>query len=157
MTRKFSLRSRTALVVLGVLMLGAFLGIKPSFGLKPPSSYAPVVIQEDFDKTVAKMSAAKPEIMDRQMKLLEERYDLSDRPAKGVTVSGQADPAGRAGKTARRSVTVGRFGRDDARGDSSAGAVAKGFLPLPHPNHPKAVWCFPNTRLMRSRSRKGAT
>jgi hypothetical protein len=44
-----------------------------------------VVIQEDFDKTVAKMTAAKPEIMARQMKLLEERYDLTDRPAKGST------------------------------------------------------------------------
>ena len=46
-----------------------------------------MVIQEDFEKTVARMEAAKPEIMERQMALLDERYDLSDRPAKGVTMS----------------------------------------------------------------------
>ena len=33
------------------------------------------------------MEAAKPEIMKRQMDLLDERYDLSDRPAAGVTMS----------------------------------------------------------------------
>ena len=52
------------------------------------SSYSPVVIKEPFAKTMARMKAAKPEVMERQMDLLNERYDLSDRPAKGVTMSG---------------------------------------------------------------------
>ena len=102
MTRKCNVCGRTALVVLGVLVLGAVSWHQANlWAQQPPNSYAPVVMQEDFDKTVARMSAAKPEIMDRQMKLLEERYDLSDRPAKGVTMSrGKPDPGGRAGKTA---------------------------------------------------------
>ena len=104
MTRKCSLCGRTMLAVLGVLVLGAHSGIRASLGAQqPPNSYAPVVIQEDFDKTVARMTAAKPEIMERQMKLLAERYDLSDRPAQGVThVAGQAHSGGRAGEVARR-------------------------------------------------------
>ena len=52
------------------------------------SSYSPVVIKTPFGKTMEKMKAAKPEIMKRQMDLLDERYDLSDRPADGVMMSG---------------------------------------------------------------------
>ena len=48
---------------------------------QPPSSYAPVVMQEDFGEVEAKMADAKPAIMARQMELLDERYDLADRPA----------------------------------------------------------------------------
>jgi hypothetical protein len=36
---------------------------------------------------MARMKAAKPEVMKRQMDLLAERYDLSNRPAMGVTMS----------------------------------------------------------------------
>ena len=53
-----------------------------------PSSYAPVVITEPFAKIMARMQAAKPGVMQRQMDLLEMRYDLSNRPAKGVMMSG---------------------------------------------------------------------
>ena len=55
----------------------------------PPSrgqtSYLPVT-DDDFPTVMQKMSAAKPEIMQRQQNLLSERYDLSDRPAQGVTM-----------------------------------------------------------------------
>lgn len=51
------------------------------------SSYSPVVMTEPLDATMSRMKAAKPEIMKRQMDLLNSRYDLSDRPAKGLTMS----------------------------------------------------------------------
>jgi hypothetical protein len=54
---------------------------------KGESSYSPVVIKESFEKTMARMKAAKPEVMKRQMDLLNERYDLSNRTASGVTMS----------------------------------------------------------------------
>src|SRR6266478_3178360 len=47
---------------------------------KPKSSYISVN-EEDFQTVFARMSAEKPAIMKRQMALLSERYDLSDRPA----------------------------------------------------------------------------
>ncbi len=50
------------------------------------SSYMPVVDKEDFSTTHDRMSAAKAEIMKRQMDLLAERYDLSNRPAQGVVM-----------------------------------------------------------------------
>ena len=91
MSRRSRLSSGLVLAVLAVLSLAATIGSsqKPagieatSAGGPPANSYAPVVMQEDFDKVAAKMSAAKPAIMERQMKLLEERYDLSDRPGAG--------------------------------------------------------------------------
>jgi len=52
-----------------------------------PSSYAPVDIHETFATIMNRMSAAKADIMKRQLALLEERYDLSNNPAPGVTMS----------------------------------------------------------------------
>src|SRR4030095_4719146 len=51
------------------------------------SSYMPVDITEDFATILARMKAAKPEVMKRQMDLLTARYDLSNRPAQGVTMT----------------------------------------------------------------------
>jgi hypothetical protein len=52
-----------------------------------PSSYAPVDMHETFATIMTRMSAAKANIMKRQMALLEARYDLSNNPAPGVTMS----------------------------------------------------------------------
>ncbi|HJT20327.1 MAG TPA: hypothetical protein VJ746_07640 [Nitrospira sp.] len=51
------------------------------------SSYMPVDIKETFASIMTRMKAAKPEIMRRQVTLLEERYDLGNRPSKDVTMS----------------------------------------------------------------------
>src|ERR1700676_3446871 len=51
-----------------------------------PTSYMPVDIKEDFATTMKRMEAAKPAIEQRQKTLLEERYDLRDHPASGVTM-----------------------------------------------------------------------
>lgn len=51
------------------------------------SSYAPVVVTEDFQTTMTRMNAEKASIIDRQMQLLRQRYDLSDNPASAVTMS----------------------------------------------------------------------
>ena len=59
------------------------------------TSYAPVVLRESFDDLVTRMRAAKDGLLARQRALLEERYDLSDRPAEGITMSrGKAVQAG---------------------------------------------------------------
>jgi len=51
------------------------------------TSYAPVTITESFEDMMARMKAAKPEVTKRHMDLLNERYDLSDNPAKDVSMS----------------------------------------------------------------------
>ena len=107
------------------------------------TSYAPVDIKEDFAKTMARMKAEKPKIMARQKDLLNSRYDLSNRPAKGVTMSG--------GKAVQEGVRVkvpagaswdklASMTPEDIRAKDLWPA---GFLPLPHPNHPEGGMVFP--------------
>ena len=133
-----------AILVVGVVSF-AFLSA-PCAGADEtrPSSYSPVVIQEDFEKTVARMEAAKPQVIERQAALLHERYDLSDRPAKGVTMS--------RGKPVQEGVRVKLPEGVESWADLAAmtpeeirqkGLWPKGFLPLPHPNHPEGGMVFP--------------
>jgi len=51
-------------------------------------TYLPVVIEEDFKTIHDRDTAAKPDVMKRQMDLLNERYDLSNRPAAGGMMPG---------------------------------------------------------------------
>ena len=51
-------------------------GVSPQQAAQQPSSYAPVVITEDFATIMARMKAAKAEVMQRQMDVLNGRYDL---------------------------------------------------------------------------------
>jgi cytochrome c peroxidase len=107
------------------------------------TSYAPVAITEDFAKTMARMQAEKPKVMARQKDLLKGRYDLSDHPAKGVTMSG--------GKPIQEGVRVrlpagmtweklAAMSPDEIR---QKDAWPAGLFPLPHPNHPEGGMVFP--------------
>ena len=110
---------------------------------KKPNSYSPVVINEDFASVMKRMSAAKPGIMKRQQALLEERYDLSNRPAQGVTMSrGKAVQGGvrvklRAGTTWE---SLAQMTPEEIR---DKGVFPAGLMPLPHPNHPEGGMLFP--------------
>ena len=66
---------------------GQFLGIlvttlsivSVSYAVEPAktsSSYAPVDIKESFSDVLARMKAEKPEVMNRQMDLLNRRYEI---------------------------------------------------------------------------------
>ncbi len=111
--------------------------------LRGESSYSPVVIKESFEAIVARMKAAKPEVMKRQMDLLNERYDLSNRPAAGVTMSrGKPVQEGvriklPVGMTWERLVGM---SPEEIRGKNLFPA---GFFPLPHPNHAEGGMLFP--------------
>ena len=50
------------------------------------SSYMPVDIHEAFASIMARMSAAKPEIMRRQKTLLGQGYDVGNHAAQGVSM-----------------------------------------------------------------------
>ena len=59
--------------------------------------------QEDFKTLVERLQKEKPKFAKRQQELLANRYDLADRPAKGVDdVARQAGAGGRAREAARR-------------------------------------------------------
>ena len=122
---------------------GVFVALAGLAGAQEPTSYAPVALTEKFDVVKARMEAAKPEVMKRQMDLLEARYDLSDRPMEGVT-SGR----GKAVQDGVRVKLPNGATWDDLAGMTpeqikSKGLWPQGFLPLPHPNHPEGGMVFP--------------
>ena len=119
------------------------------------SSYAPVDLKEDFATTMARMQAAQPEVMQRQMQLLHERYDLSNRPAQGVTMA--------RGKPIQDGVrvtlptgmtweTLAALRPDEIR---DRDLFPAGFLPLPHPHHAEGGMVFPTFHIEEIKRQEG--
>ena len=111
--------------------------------LRGESSYSPVVIKESFEAIMARMKAAKPEVMKRQMDLLNERYDLSNRPSAGATMS-RGKPV-QEGVRVKLQVgmtweTLAGVSPEEIR---EKNLFPAGFLPLPHPNHAEGGMLFP--------------
>ncbi len=114
---------------------------------KPPdrakTSYIPVAITEDFATIMKTMAAEKDEIMERQMKLLNERYDLADRPAKGVTMSGGKPVQEGVRVRLPRGMTWEKLAAMSPEEIRKKDLFPRGFMPLPHPNHPEGGMVFP--------------
>jgi cytochrome c peroxidase len=123
-------------------LLGLGVVLAQTTGAKT-SSYAPVDIKEEFAATMSRMKAAKAEIMKRQSDLLAERYELANRAATGVTMA--------RGKSVQDGVRV-RLPQGQTWDKLAAlppeeirdrDLFPRGFLPLPHPNHPEGGMVFP--------------
>src|SRR6266850_1815678 len=137
--------------ILGWAGLGGLCGGLLLYGLgaaqtQPPSgkTYFPVV-EQDFAKVRADDQAAKPTVMQRQRTLLSERYDLGNRPAQGVMMSG-----GR--KAVQQGIRVklpggltwerlAAMSPDEIR---EKDLFPQGFLPLPHVKHETGGMIFPD-------------
>lgn len=111
------------------------------------SSYAPVAIKESFDTVKTRMIAAKPGIMKRQLELLHERYDLSDRPAQGVSMSrGKAVQEGIRIKLPQE-MTWEKLSAMNPEEIRDNALFPAGFFPLPFPNHPEGGMLFPKFQI----------
>jgi cytochrome c peroxidase len=113
-------------------------------GPRGKSSYMPVDITETFSSIFARLSAQKPEVTREHTALLNVRYDLSNRPAAGVTMDRT--------KPVQEGVRV-----KLSAGSSWDGLAAmtpeqireknlfpQGFYPLPHPKHSEGGFVFPH-------------
>jgi len=121
--------------------IGSLVAFSAAYGQKstdergPEKTYLPVVIDKSFDEIYKADTAAKPKVMAAQKKLLERRYDLSDRPL-DVKMS-----AGR--KAVQEGVRVQLpkgLTWDDLAGMTPAEIKEQdlfpmGFRPLPHTKH----------------------
>src|ERR1700680_1532619 len=129
-------------VVLAAGLLISVPAARSQDNVKKPSSYAAVDIHESFSTDLSRMTAAKPEIMKRQMALLEQRYDLSNRPAQGVKMSGgKAVQQGVRVKLAR-GTTWDQLSKLSPEQIKEQDLFPAGFQPLPHPNHPEGGMLF---------------
>jgi len=121
--------------------------MRPQEAGKKSSSYAPVDIHETFAAIMNRMTAAKPEIMRRQMALLEQRYDLADRPAKSATMS-RGKPLQEGVRMKLPSgITWDQLAKLTPEEIKERGLFPAGFLPLPHPNHPEGGMLFPKAEI----------
>src|SRR6266436_3419516 len=138
--RRASAAMKVVLCVCATLAAGAV-------SADQPTSYMPVDIKEDFATTMQRMQVAKPAIEQRQQQLLEERYDLSNHPASGVSMSrGKPIQAGVRVKLPNGTTweSLSRMSAQDIR---AKGLFPAGFMPLPHPNHPEGGMVFPRFQI----------
>jgi hypothetical protein len=108
------------------------------------SSYMEVEINEPFSAIFARLSAEKPEVTRQHTAILNERYDLSNRPAAGITMDRTKPvqegvrvklPAGKSWEA------LAAMSPEQIREQN---AFPKGFYPLPHPKHSAGGFVFPH-------------
>jgi len=128
----------------------------PQSGAAEPSKSSYLSVNEaDFRIVIARMSAARTDLMKRQAELLGLRYDLADRAASGATMS--------RGKPVQEGVRV-RLPSGLTWDALAAMAPAEirekglypaGFMPLPHPNHPEGGMVFPSFMIAEVKKQTG--
>jgi cytochrome c peroxidase len=119
------------------------------------TSYAPVDLKEDFAGVMARMKAAKPEVMKRQMELLKERYDLANRPAKDVTMSRGKPIQEGVRITLPPGMTWEKLQAMSPEEIREKDSFPAGFFPLPHPNHPEGGMVFPKFHIEEIQKQEG--
>jgi cytochrome c peroxidase len=122
--------------------------VKGDIGKTSYDQIAPVILGKgSFAEVMAKDKAAKAAIVARQKALLEERYNLTKRVHPMVKMTrGKPIPVG---PTARlpEGLTwdaLAKMSPDQVR---AKGLFPRGYLPLPHPNHPAGGMLFPQHQI----------
>ena len=132
--------------LLGAALVGIF-AVNSQAASPPPSSYLPVVINEDFSSIVRRMQAEKSIILKNHQDLLNQRYDLSNKPSRTVMMNG--------GKPIQEGIRVKlpagltweNLSQMTPEEINAKGVFPKGFLPLPHPNQPEGGMLFPKFQI----------
>jgi cytochrome c peroxidase len=139
-----SLKWGGACVAITLVVIVSLFGQSANSTPQKKSSYMPVVDKEDFSTIHDRMSAAKAEIMKRQMDLLTERYDLSNRPAQGIAMDRQKPVQGGVRVKLPAGVTWAQLASMTSEQIRDKDIFPQGFQPLPHANHPEGGMVFPN-------------
>jgi cytochrome c peroxidase len=119
------------------------------------TSYQPIALDQSFAARMAQDIAAKPGIEREHQAVLDQRYDLSDHPAQGVTMEH--------GKPLQEGVRVrlpagttweqlAGMSPDEIR---MRGLWPAGFLPLPHPIHATGGFVFPQNAIDLTKRQEG--
>ena len=122
---------------------------------KPISSYMPVDIHETFSAIFSRMTSAKPEVIKRHSALLEQRYDLSDRPSRGIAMSRSKPLQQGVRVKLPPGVTWDQLAKMSPEQIKDRGLFPAGFEPLPHPNHSEGGMVFPKFEIDEIKKQEG--
>jgi len=100
---------------------------------------------EDFNALVERLQQEKPEFAKRQQDLLAVRYDLADRAARGVTMSGGKPVQEGVRVKLTQGVTWDKLAAMSPEEIKAKDLWPAGFFPLPHPHHEAGGMVFPQT------------
>lgn len=102
---------------------------------------------ESFNDLVTRTKQEKPKFAQRQQTLLNERYDLANKPASGVKMSkGKAVQGGVRAKLPS-GVTWDQLAAMTPQDIKSKNLWPAGFFPLPHPHHESGGMIFPQSTI----------
>src|SRR5688572_29689028 len=102
---------------------------------------------EDFKAVKSRMESERAGIEAKHKELLEQRYDLGDHAAPGVTMSAGKPVQGGVRAKLKSGVTWDGLAGMTPEQIRAQGAWPAGFLPLPHPNHPEGGMLFPQKQI----------
>jgi cytochrome c peroxidase len=128
-------------------MLAAFGSANAQQGPRGKSSYAPVEITGPFSVTFARLSEQKADVTRAHMALLNERYDLSNRPAVGVTMDRTKPVQDGVRVKLVPGTTWDGLSAMTAEQIRERNLFPPGFMPLPHPKHEEGGMVFPDTEI----------
>lgn len=140
---------RTALSLLASLVGGAsiFALAASSDPLPPDLTYRPLPTKP-FSAVKAEDEAQKADVMRRQSDLLNQRYDLSNKPIPGVTMSGGRKPVqGGVRVKLPAGTSWDALARTSPEQIREKGLFPAGFTPLPHVKQPTGGQVFPDAQI----------
>ncbi|MCP2000846.1 cytochrome B6 [Nitrobacter winogradskyi] len=115
--------------------------------LPPDSTYRPLPTQP-FSTVKENDEAQKPSVMERQRALLEQRYDLADRPVAGVMMSGGRKAVQQGVRVKLpQGVTWDSLAGKEPNEVRDKDLLPKGFMPLPHVKQATGGQVFPDDQI----------
>lgn len=129
------------------ILLLASAGSASADPLPPSTTYRPLPSMP-FSKAMELDKAQKPLVRERQRQLLEERYDLSDRPLEGAMMSGGRKPVQEGVRVKLPNGQTWESLADlTAEEIREQDLLPRGFRPLPHPKQTAGGQVFPEAQI----------
>jgi cytochrome c peroxidase len=148
----FRTLGKAALIVLGVATVGA--GAE-EIQKRGQTSFMPVDQTELFASILKRMTADKPAVERRHQSVLEQRYDLSNRPAKGAAMfRGKPLQEGVRARL-REGVSWQSLVAMTPEQIREKNVFPDAFRPLPHPNHAEGGMVFPKFEIDEIKRQEG--
>src|SRR4051812_8962776 len=138
----------TSLMAAGICGFASLIGLVAlSDPLPPDTTYRPLPTRP-LSAVKADDEAQKPQVMARQSELLNQRYDLANRPMPGVMMSGAKKPVqGGVRVKLPPGVTWDNLAAMSPEEIRQRGLLPGGFMPLPHVKQATGGQVFPDRQI----------